>query len=245
MATSQSELKGDKMRIVNEIESVMTQAITIDMEDKEAVLVLHPKQILSFQGNSSQRVDKLTSLVGMYRKRKLIQSRIAGPARFMIGLPAGYCVQSIPITAGSDLLFEWKHVLFYTEGMRVEARVQTFKNAIITRELVKMKFTAESGTLGILSNGPLYRMELDPVKPTYVEVGCLVAYPENATLKPSVYGNTLASQHMNYHWELTGRGYILLQTGKSDKQLEQHMDEGGIVKRFLREVIPFGGVFIK
>lgn len=233
------------MQIVNEIESVMSQALTIQLKEEESMIVLHPQQILSFQGRSSQREDHFTNLVGMYRKRKLIQSRMIGPSRFMLGLPPGYCVQTIPITAKSDLLFEWKHVLFYTEGMRVERRVQTFKNAVITRELVKMKFTAEDGLLGVVSNGPLYRMELDPVKPTYVDVNCLVAYPENAVLKPSVYGNTLASQHMNYHWELTGSGYVLLQTGKSDSQLESHLEEGGIIKRFLREVIPFGGVFIK
>ena len=233
------------MHIINEVESIMSQAISIELDELEVLMVLHPQQILSFQGKSSQREDRLTDLVGMYRKRKLIQSRITGPVRFMLGLPAGYCVQTIPITAGTDLLFEWRHVFFYSEGMRVERRVQTFKNAVITRELVKMKFSAEDGKLGIISNGPLYRMELDPVRPTYVDVNCLVAYPENAVLKPSLYGNTLASQHMNYHWELTGQGYVLLQTGRSDQQLQQHMEDSGIIKRFLREVIPFGSVFIK
>ncbi|MGZ9583957.1 AIM24 family protein [Paenibacillus marinisediminis] len=238
-------VEGDKMRIVNEVESVLSQVISVELEDQETMTVLHPQQILSFQGKPSQREDRFTDLMGMYRKRKLIQSRITGPARFMLGLPAGYSMQTIPITAGSDLLFEWKHVLFYSEGMKVERRVQTFKNAVITRELVKMKFSAEDGVLGIVSCGPLYRMELDPDNPTYVDVSCLVAYPENAKLKPSVYGNTLASQHMNYHWELTGKGYVLLQTGKADSQLQSHMEDAGIIKRFLREVIPFGGVFIK
>ncbi|MCR8844261.1 AIM24 family protein [Paenibacillus sp. SC116] len=245
MEPSPQSIAGAAMNIINEAEAVLSQALSLELAAGEVVYILHPGQILSFQGASAQREDQLMDIAGIYRKRKFVQSRISGPVKFMIGLPTGFSMQTIPITAGSDLLFEWKHVMFYTAGMKVDRRVQTFKNAVITRELVKMKFTAEDGLLGVISHGPLYRMELDPVRPTYVDVGCLVAYPENAQLKPVVYGNTLASQHMNYHWEITGRGYILLQTSKSDGQLERDLEGGGFIKRILREVIPFGGVFIK
>lgn len=233
------------MHIVSDQQTVMSQAVTVQLEEQEAVYVLHPQQIVSFQGQSEQREDHFMDIAGMYRKRKFIQSRIAGPASFLLGLPAGFCIQMLPITEGTDLLFEWKHILFYTEGMKVERRIQTLKNAVITRELVKMKFSSPDGVLGIVSNGPLHIMELHPDKPTYVDVGCLVAYPENAVLKPRVYGNTLASQYMNYHWEIMGRGYVLLQTGKSDAQFAKDLEGDGIVKRVLREVIPFGNVIIK
>lgn len=233
------------MHIVSDQQTVISQAVTVQLEPEEAVYVLHPQQIISFQGQSEQREDRFMDIAGMYRKRKFIQSKITGPSSFLIGLPAGFCIQMIPISEGSDLLFEWKHILFYTEGMKVERRIQTLKNAVITRELVKMKFSSHDGVLGIVSNGPLYMMELDPDRPTFVDVGCLVAYPENATLKPRVYGNTLASQYMNYHWEMTGRGYVLLQTGKSDAQFAKDIEGDGIVKRVLREVIPFGSVIIK
>lgn len=233
------------MEIWSEATSILSQSVSLRLEEGESIHVLHPRQIISFQGNSNQREDRLMDITGMYRKRKLIQSHISGPSQFMIGLPAGYSMQTIPIQDDSDLLFEWKHILFYTEGMRVERKVQTFKNAIITRELVKMKFSSHDGQLGILSHGPLHRIELDPDLPTYIDVGCLVAYPENATLTPRVYGNTLASQHMNYHWEIVGRGYALVQTGKSDSQLEQDIEGDGFIRRILREVIPFGGILIK
>ncbi|UHA74193.1 AIM24 family protein [Paenibacillus sp. 481] len=233
------------MEVINETETLHSQTTTIQLERNDVVYVLHPRQIISFQGPSAAREDMLMDIAGIYRKRKLIQSRITGPAKFMLGLPVGYHLQTLPIVEDSDLLFEWKHVLFYTEGMHIERRVQTFKNAVITKEIVKMKFTAKDGLLGIISSGPIYRMELHPEVPTYVDVNCLVAYPENARLKPCVYGNSLASQQMNYQWEMTGRGYILLQTGKVDAQLEREMEGGGLIRRLLREVIPFGGVFIR
>jgi len=233
------------MRVICEEGTTLSQAVTLQLDGGEKVSVLHPSQIIAFQGNSNQREDRLMDIAGMYRKRKLIQSTISGPAQFMIGLPAGYSVQTIPLTEGADLLFEWKHVLFYTDGMRVERRVQTLKNALITREIIKMKFSGDDGVLGILTHGPLHRMKLDPVQPTYIDVGCLVAYPENATLTPRVYGNALASQHMNYHFEITGQGYALIQTGKSDHQLEQEIEGDGFIRRVLREVIPFGGILIK
>jgi uncharacterized protein (AIM24 family) len=91
----------------------------------------------------------------------------------------------------------------------------------------------------------LYPIELDPEKPLYVDIQCLVAYPQHVSLTPCVYGNTLASQHMNYHWEIKGTGTVLLQPCKPDKRLDEHMQNDSFMRRLLREVIPFGGVFIK
>ncbi|GJM82442.1 hypothetical protein HMSSN139_49380 [Paenibacillus sp. HMSSN-139] len=72
----------------------------------------------------------------------------------------------------------------------------------------------------------------------------MLAYPENAKLELSVYGNHLASQHMRYQWKITGNGSILIQSGGAGSQdLERDLHaEDGIVRRFLREALPFGGV---
>ncbi|MNI10490.1 hypothetical protein D3C73_636040 [compost metagenome] len=107
-----------------------------------------------------------------------------------------------------------------------------------------MKFQGP-GTLGLITAGPIYQTELHPKEPLFVDIGCLVAYPQKANIRLSVYGNTLASQHMNYHWEITGSGPVLLQPCKSDKALEEQMHNDGFLRRILREVIPFGGVFIR
>ncbi|MNJ78036.1 hypothetical protein D3C77_756760 [compost metagenome] len=80
-----------------------------------------------------------------------------------------------------------------------------------------------------------------------MEAGRVLAYPENAKLELSVYGNHLASQHMRYQWKMTGQGSVLVQSGGyGSDELEKNLQaEDGIVKRFLREVIPFGGILIK
>ena len=88
-------------------------------------------------------------------------------------------------------------------------------------------------------------MELDPKQPLYIDVSCLVAYPRHAKLRLCVYGNTLASQHMNYHWEITGHGHVLMQPCKPDPKLDEHMKSDSLLRRIAREVLPFGGVFIK
>ncbi|MNC26115.1 hypothetical protein D3C75_742330 [compost metagenome] len=69
--------------------------------------------------------------------------------------------------------------------------------------------------------------------------------PENANLQLCVYGNHLASQHMNYHWSMTGNGVALVQGSLAGPEMEKEHRQDGLVKRVLREVIPFGGVFIK
>jgi uncharacterized protein (AIM24 family) len=221
-----------------------TRLATLSVERSESVHVLHPSQIVAFQGDSSLREDSFMRLPSMYRKKRFVQSRIHGPSRFMLGLPDGYCLGTVPIGEEDDLLFEFKHVLFYTEGVRFQTHVQSVRNALITRDLVKMRFQGQ-GTLGLLTAGPLYQTELHPSEPIYIDTSCLVAYPRHADIRLSVYGNTLASQHMNYHWEMTGHGTVLLQPCKPNKALDEQMQNDSFIRRVLREVIPFGGVFIR
>jgi hypothetical protein len=59
------------------------QLATLTVETGEAVCVLHPNQIVAFQGGAAQREDSFMNLPGMYRKKRFVQSRIHGPAQFM------------------------------------------------------------------------------------------------------------------------------------------------------------------
>lgn len=216
----------------------------IELESSDAIHVLHPRSIIAFQGAPMLREDKFMDLAGMYRKRKWIRSRIQGPSQFILGLPAGCTLESIPIPEGGDLLFDFKHVLFYTEGMQMKSRIQKIKTAWITHEWVRMRFSGP-GELGILVTGDLAVLQLDPEQPLYIEKSSLVAYPEQANVKLSVYGNQLASQHMHVQWEITGKGPVLIQTGSRDPQLEDQLQGDGVIKRILRELLPFGSIYIK
>jgi len=218
--------------------------VHIELEEDDALQLLHPKALLAFQGNPLFREDLLMDLSGMYRKRKLIRSRIRGPSKLVIGMPPNCFLETVDISAKSDLLFDFRHVLYYTEGMSMKSKIQTFKNAWITREWVRMKFTGP-GRLGVLSSGSLTALNLDLEVPLFVEAGSLVAYPENADIKLSVYGNQLATQHMNVQWEIKGEGPVLLQTGFRDAQLEEQLHKDGFIRRTLRELLPFGGVYIR
>jgi uncharacterized protein (AIM24 family) len=214
------------------------------LEQEDTVHVLHPGQIVAFQGESARREDKLMNLQGMYRKKKLIRSRLSGPSRLLLALPGGYTLQCLSLAGNEDLLFEFRHLLFYTEGIEMKSVMQSFKNMIATKDVMRMKFSG-NGTIGIISAGPLREWKLDPANPSYIDTRTLIAYPQNATIELSVYGNHLASQHMNYQWKMTGAGSALLQVGRPDAQLEQFVSQDSLVKRMLREIVPFGGVWFK
>nr|WP_246021478.1 AIM24 family protein [Paenibacillus lentus] len=221
------------------------QAVTFKLDPGEIAHVLHPGQIIAFRGSGGHRSDKLMNIQGMYRKRKLIRADIQGPCQFVASLPPSITMNTIRFTDGSDLLYDFKHLFFYTEGVEMETRILSMKNMMITRDAIKMKFSGR-GFIGILTQGQVLEMPLDPEEPIYVEAGSVIAYPENAKLELSVYGNHLASQHMRYQWKMTGHGHVLIQAGSGNRELERDLQSGdGVVKRFLREVIPFGGVFIK
>ncbi|MDQ0089255.1 uncharacterized protein (AIM24 family) [Paenibacillus anaericanus] len=221
------------------------QAVTFRLNVGEKAHILHPGQIIAYRGASANRSDKLMSFKGMYRKMKLIQADMIGPCQFVAALPPSVSMKSIQLTKDSDLLYDFKHLFFYTEGVKMETRILKMKNMMITRDAIKMKFSGE-GMIGILTQGQIIELTLHPEEAIYIDARSVIAYPENAKLELSVYGNHLASQHMNYQWKMTGRGTVLIQSGARNRELEQDLhNDAGIVKRVLREVIPFGGIFIK
>lgn len=234
------------MQLIHETESshIGGQAVRFLLEENEKIHVLHPQQIIAFKGPSGNRSDRLMNIKGMYRKKKLIQADLKGGCEFVAALPTSYSMKPIELTPESDLLYDFRHLFFYTEGVTMQTRILNMKNMLITRDAVKMKFSG-SGQIGILTEGQVCEVALDPEEPLYVDAGSVVAYPENARMELSVYGNHLASQHMSYQWKMTGSGKVILQAGRQSHRLEQDLSNDGIVKRFLREVIPFGGVFIK
>ncbi|MEI7028045.1 AIM24 family protein [Paenibacillus sp. y28] len=232
------------MKITYEQAEQVTRLASFALDPDESVHVLHPNQIVAFQGASSLREDSFMKLSGIYRKKRFVKTQIHGPVRFLLGLPEGYSLGTIEIQEDDDLLFDYRHVLFYTDGMTFHMHVQAVRNALMTRDLVKMRFQGP-GTLGLLTAGPLYPVQLNPEQPLFVDMNCLVAYSKHVSLTPCVYGNTLASQHMNYQWEIKGSGTVLLQPCKPDSRLDEHMQNDSLLRRVLREVIPFGGIWIK
>lgn len=220
------------------------QSVEIDLAAGDLMHVLHPDQLIAYQGSPGLREDRLFDLPGLVRKKKLIRSRISGPSRLWLALPPGFHLTSLPVGEHEDLLFEYRHVLYYSQDIQMQTVWQKAKRTLLTRELVKMKFSG-IGTIGLLTSGPLLPVELHPDTPLFADAGSLVAFPENARMELAVYGNHLASQHMQYQWKLTGHGYALLQAGRIDRQFEREFEQDGIVRRVLREVVPFGGIWFR
>lgn len=218
--------------------------VRITLDEAETLHVLHSKAIISYQGSPIGREDKLMGLGGAYRKKKWIRSRIQGPSSFLLGLPTGFMLETLDIAEESHLLFDFRHVVFYSEGMSFQSKVLKLKTAWITKELIRIKFSGP-GKLGILTAGDVATMQLHPEIPLFVDARALIAYPEDASISLSVYGNSLASQHMNVQWEMRGTGPVLIQTGSIDRQLENQLAEDSWIKRLLREILPFGSVYIK
>lgn len=221
------------------------QAVTFSLTEGDKIHVLHPQQIVAYRGSGAGRNDRFMSISGMYRKHKLIQSEISGPCQFVAALPPGFSMKTIPLKGESDLLYEFRNLFFYSEGIQMQTKILKFKNMLITRDAVKMKFSG-NGMIGILTQGQVCEQELHPTAPLYVDASSIIAYPENANLELTVYGNHLASQHMNYQWKMTGQGTVLFQAGRENQKLENDINnDDGIFKRIMREVLPFGSIWIK
>lgn len=234
------------MQIHNETElsDLGGSAVTFDLGEGDLVHVLHPQQIIAYRGSSHLRHDKLMNIKGMYRKRKLIQADFSGPCRFTAALPPGFSFTTVPIEDGSSLLYDFRYLFYYTHGIRMRTKLLNVKNMLFTKEVLKMRFDG-NGEIGLLTPGMVCQEALDPEKPLYIEASSVIAYPEQAKLELAVYGNHLASQHMSYHLKMTGQGTVLFQAGQHSRRLEQDLADEGLMKRILREIIPFGSVFIK
>lgn len=219
-------------------------AVELQLTKEDAVHVLHPQQIVSFRGKGGQREDSFFNVQGMYRKRKLIKARIDGPGELLLGLPSDFTLHCLDLDGERDLLFDFRHLLFHTEGIMMKSVLQRLKNVVVTKDIMRMRFYGR-GAIGLISSGPIMDWELDPVTPSYIDSRALIAYPSTAKIDLSVYGNHLASQHMQFQWKMTGVGSVLLQVGRPDPQLEQFVGQDSLLKRLLREVVPFGGVWFK
>jgi hypothetical protein len=213
-------------------------------ESDDELIVLRPRQLTAFQGYPGHREDQLLSLAGIYRKKRWLQAKLKGPAECVLGLPLGFRLIPTEVPEESHLLYDFRHVLYYTSKLKMKSKILPVRAAFITKEWVRMKFTGP-GYLGIVAAGPVETLQLQQDIPLYVEAGTLISYPEDARVKLSVYGNSLASQHMRLQWELYGTGPVLVQTAASDPQWEDRVRHEGFIRRTLREVLPFGGVYIK
>ena len=112
--------------------------VHVSLGETDKLHLLHPKSVLAFQGMPHHREDRLMDLAGIYRKRKMIRSLIRGPSELLIGLPAGCSLETIEIGENSDLLFDFRHVMFFTDNMKLKSVVQKLKNAWITKELARI-----------------------------------------------------------------------------------------------------------
>jgi hypothetical protein len=216
----------------------------LEVAPNAAVHVLHPKQIAAFRGAPSNRKDRLLALGDMYRKKKWLASVIEGPAEAWIGLPRGFAYSMLDIEAESSLLFLFRNVLHYPAGMTMSTAWLPMHKALAAGDLMRVRF-AGPGTIGLVTSGPLAEIELHPTEPAFVDVRSLVAFPKECSLRLAVYGNSLASQHMPYQWRLTGTGSALLQSCVGNARLEAETDGDSLVRRILREIVPFGGVLFK
>lgn len=221
-----------------------TGHIQIQLDAGEALHVLHPQAIAAFQGNPRCREDRFMDIGGAFRKKRWTRSRLSGPCRFILGLPPGFTLELIDIPEEGNLLFDFRHVMLFADGVTFKSKIVKWKTAWITRELVRMKFYGP-GVVGVLTVGALAVEQLDPDTPLFVDKNSLIAYPEDAAIRLSVYGNTLASQQMNVQWEIKGHGPVLIQTGARDTSLSDKLANDNWFKRLLREVLPYGNVYIK
>lgn len=132
--------------IQDEGDSGSGQAVAFTVQENEEVHVLHPQQIIAYQGPSAGRADRFMDVKGMYRKRKLIRADLTGPCRFTAALPPGYRVKTIQLDSKSDLLYDFRHLFFYSKGVTMQTRVLSMKNMLITRDIVKVKFSGAAAS---------------------------------------------------------------------------------------------------
>lgn len=218
--------------------------VSISLEAEESLIVLHPKSILAYHGLPHQRQDQFMNLLSAFHKKKWIHSLLQGPCDFIMGLPQGCSLTTILIADDEELLFDLRNIMYFSSTLTTQSVIQKMRTAWITKDLVRMRFTGK-GSVGIGTAGDLATLRLHPEKPIFVDKNALVAYPQSASIQLSVYGNSLASQHMNVQWQLTGQGSVLIQTGYQDSELMNQLQDDSLIKRLLRELIPFGGIFIK
>jgi uncharacterized protein (AIM24 family) len=219
------------------------QTVKISLKNSvDKVHVLEPATIIMFHGDGNLREDRRVKIKHAFAGNRLYEAIISGPCDFILSLPAGCYLGVIPVD--NELLFDVKNVLFYSENMSLTRKHQPLLNMFATSSITRYEFKG-SGTIGIMSGGPIISEELDD-KPLYVDVNSLVAVPKSARLKVAVYGNGKAEQHMAWQYLITGTGTILIDTASATALLKTQgqKSKDNIMMRAIKDNVPGANTLI-
>ncbi len=225
------------------VEVLNLQTVKISLADSsDKIHVLEPATIIMFHGEGNLREDRRVKITHAFAGNRLYESLISGPSEFILALPAGCYVNVVPVT--SELLFDVKNILFYSDSMAVKRKRQSWFNMVATSSITRYEFKG-LGEVGIMSGGPIISQALDDTT-CYVDINSLIALPKSAKIEVAVYGNVKAEQHMAWQFLITGSGTILIDAASATAVLstQGQKSKDNILVRAIKDNVPGANIFI-
>lgn len=223
----------------------LNNMVEITINNNEYIYVYHPNTIIAFQATdcNKQRKDGIR-FKNLFNKHEFIETTLNGPATTILAVPPGCYVTIIDLEEHEDMLYDYKNLLFISQGIEVNKVIQKIRNMVISQSIFKVKLSGK-GQVGLISGGALHAISLNKENPVYVKLGNLVSLPAKATWGLHTYGNELAVQNGGLHYEITGTGKIFVEAISSREYLKQMKcttDNIGI--RIIKEYIPGASIII-
>jgi len=183
---------------------------------------------------------KFLDFKSMIKKGSLLASNIRGKASLVLSLPRGYYIKIIKIKGSDDMLYEYKNVLFFSHEIQMKSEIVPLESILTTGSIARLSFHGY-GFIGIMSQGELIEKQISE-NGVYVCCNNLVAFPRKVSLQPGVYGNGKASQSMPWHYLITNEknvaASIIIESVCMSGSLQSQESGDGILKRFIKEVVP-------
>ena len=162
----------------------------------------------------------------------------------VLAVPPGCYITIIDFKENEEMLYDYKNLLFISQGIKAHRVLQKIKNMLISRPIFKVKFSG-TGKVGLISGGALHSIALNNENSVFVKLGNLVSLPTTARWELCTYGNELAVQNGGLHYQITGTGNILIEAISSREYIQQMQRETDVIGiRILKEYVPGANIII-
>jgi len=221
------------------------EIIKIDLFDSNDIIIVNePNNIIAFQSdNHKNREDFIFDELKI--KKYKTKSKIKGKSSLYIKSKNNSSIKIFEVNENMPFIFNY-NILFYTKDVKINISLENISKAIFKNDIFRYECSG-NGILAYYAEGDSIEITLSEKETIFIHPNNVLGYDKNIQYEFKTYGNTKAALNMEYHYKFTGKGKIIIQTQSLSTDIKCNLEESGdgVIKRFIKEIVPGGPIIFK
>ena len=221
------------------------EIIKVDLFDEnDTIFVNEPNNIIAFQAdNHKNREDFVFDELKI--KKYKTKAKIIGKSSLYIKSKNNSSIKIFEINESTPFIFNF-NILFYTQNININISMEDVDKALFKDDMFRYECSG-NGILAYYVEGDAIEILLSEKETIFIHPNNVLGYDKDINYEFKTYGNAKAAMNMDYHYKFTGSGKIIVQTQSLSTDIKCNAIESGdgLIKRFVKEVIPGASVVLK